>query len=136
MPTGMPRQLSSACGLAVAALCGCSRVDRAAETEQQPPSIPEDSLVLSGQNGVQVWFTLARAAQSAAGASCTERGLEIRRDGKRIPVPLLYTGDAPTLLNDSTIRAFLWTNCRPVQAYLVDVRSGQPVPERARSKVR
>ena len=134
MPPGFGKQLSWAAGLAVAALCGCRQVDRAPGDEQQPTSIdPADSLVVSGKDGVQIWFTLARQARSAAGAPCVERGLEIRRDGNRVQVPLLYTRDIPALLNDSTMRAMLWTNCRPVEAYLVDVRSGRPVPERARS---
>lgn len=136
MRTRLARQLSSTAGLA-AALWGCGRVDRVPENEQQPASLdPADSLVTSGPGGLQVWFTLARSARSVAGAPCIERGLEIRQGGERIPVPLLYTRDAPTLLNDSTIRALLWTNCRPVQAYLVDVRSGRPVPERARRVAR
>jgi hypothetical protein len=31
------------------------------------------------------------------------------------------------LLNDSTMRAVLWTNCRPGDAYLVDLTNGRPV---------
>jgi hypothetical protein len=92
---------------------------------------PPDSLVLADPSGVEVWFTLARSALSPTGADCVERGLEIRRqDGRRVQVPLLYTGDRPTLLNDSTMRAIQWTNCRPQDAYLVDLRSGRPVRDR------
>jgi len=79
--------------------------------------------------GVEIWFTLTRPARSSTGASCVERGLEIRRAERRIPVPLLYTGESPTILNDSTMRAVLWTDCHPLTAYLVDLRTGQPVPE-------
>jgi hypothetical protein len=92
-----------------------------------------DSLVVSGENDLEVWFTLRRAGRAADGTSCVERGLEIRRGGTRVPVPLLYTGSAPVLLDQSTMRAELWNHCRPVATYLVDLRSGQPVRERPES---
>jgi hypothetical protein len=88
---------------------------------------PADSLVASSGTGVEIWFTLARNDQSTAGTPCVERTLEIRRGESRIKVPLLYTGAPPVLVNDSTLRAQLWNHCRPVGAYLVDLRSGQPV---------
>ena len=109
-------------------------MDRSSGAEQSPASSdPADSLVLSSHDGWEVWYTLARSAQSEAGKPCIERGLEIRRGTQRIPVPLLYTGDPPTLLNDSTLRAMLWTNCRPMDAYLVDLRNGRPVRQSAGS---
>jgi hypothetical protein len=43
----------------------------------------------------------------------------------------LYTGAAPVLLDQSTMRAELWNHCRPVGTYLVDLRSGRPVREQA-----
>lgn len=97
--------------------------DRAAEAA----SHPADSLALLAPGGVQVWFTLARADNASDGRRCQERGLEIRRDSARIPVPLLYTGEAPRLVNDTTIRARLWTSCRPGDSYLVDLGTGRPV---------
>jgi hypothetical protein len=90
-------------------------------------SHPADSLALSGPGGVQVWFTLARADNAPDGKRCQERGLEIRRGSVRIPVPLLYTGEAPRLVNDTTIRARLWKSCTPGDSYLVDLRTGRPV---------
>ena len=57
---------------------------------------------------------------------CLDRAIEIRRGGKRIPVPLLYTGEAPRIVNDSTARAILYTGCRAGDAYLVDLRNGRP----------
>jgi hypothetical protein len=42
-------------------------------------------------------------------------------------VPLLYTRDLPTLVDDTTIRARLWTHCRPGDFYLVNLRNGLPV---------
>jgi hypothetical protein len=91
---------------------------------------PADSQVLSNSAGVEVWFTLARAATGADGRQCVERGLEIRHGGKRVQVPLLYTGAPPVLLNDSTMRAMLWTHCQPGDAYLVNLRSAHPVRDR------
>jgi hypothetical protein len=91
---------------------------------------PSDSLVATGENGVEVWFTLERAGRRADGSACVERALEIRRGGTRVPVPLLYTGAVPVILDHSTMRAELWNHCRPVATYLVDLRTGQPVRER------
>lgn len=111
-------------------LVGCGRADQSAREERpEPSSAPGDSLVITGATGLEIWFTLARTATAAGGGRCVERGLEIRREGRRIQVPLLYTGEVPVLLNDSTMRAMLWTNCRPTDVYLVNLRSGQPVRE-------
>lgn len=63
--------------------------------------------------------------------TCVERGLQIRQGGKPVPVPLLYTGTLPGLLNDSTIRAMLWTHCQAGDANLVNLRSGRLVRENA-----
>jgi hypothetical protein len=114
----------------LALLPACGRTERAQnKTSAGEAAAPEESLATTTTAGVEVWFTLSRPARSTDGQSCVERGLEIRRDGRRFPVPLLYTGEAPTLLNDSTIRAMLWTHCRPVTPYRVDLRTGRPVRE-------
>jgi hypothetical protein len=89
-----------------------------------------DSLVTSTPRGVEVWFTLTRKAEGSDGKQCIERGLEIRQRGTRIPVPLLYTGEPPIMLNDSTMQAILWNHCQRVDFYLVDLRTGRPVRER------
>jgi hypothetical protein len=89
--------------------------------------------VATNESGVEIWFTLARVGRSADGATCVERGLEIRRAGSRIQVPLLYTGSPPVLLDDSTMRAELWNHCRMVDTYRVDLRSGRPVRQKPRS---
>jgi hypothetical protein len=117
-------------GLAAILACGgpTGRKPAAAETVTDVPAT--DSLVLTNTAGVEIWFTLPRAATGADGRRCVERGLEIRQGGKRVQVPLLYTGAPPVLLNDSTMRAMLWTHCQPGDAYLVNLRSGQPVRER------
>ena len=111
---------------------GCQPGNRAPATDRPSPpdhvaDLPSDSLVLATGSGVEVWYGLARSARGPDGSPCVERGLEIRRGQRRIQVPLLYTGEIPTLLNDSTMRAVLWSNCRPGNAYLVDLTNGRPV---------
>ncbi len=117
----------------LAALLACGRAEKrtasGGATSDAPP--PADSLVATNADGVQIWFTLVRVAKSAEGTRCVERGLEIRRGETRVKVPLLYTATPPVLLNDWTIRALLWSHCKPGDSYLVDLRSGQPVRERA-----
>lgn len=116
-------------GLAGLLACGAPPDRRAEEADSSGGVLPADSLVLTTSAGTEIWFTLARPAASANGTRCTERGLEIRQGGRRIKVPLLYTGTPPVVVNDSTMRAVLWTHCQPGDAYLVSLRSGQPVPE-------
>ena len=99
----------------------------AASAEPAAPPRPIDSLLLSAPGGVEVWFTDSRTDADSAGTSCVERVLEIRRDGRRIPVPLLYTGSAPRLVNDSTIEAPIWLHCRAGNIYQVSLVSGHPV---------
>jgi hypothetical protein len=106
----------------------CDRNERQA-VPGPPAVVPDDSLALRRADGLEIWFTLSRPARSPRGQPCRERGLEIRHGGRRAPVPLLYTGETPTLLNDSTMRAVLWTDCQPTAVYRVNLRSGQPVRE-------
>lgn len=123
---------SSAWHVALAALLACgpnAQTPAAGDSVAHTP--PTDSLVLTGAAGVEIWLTLARRSTGADGEECVERGLEIRQDGRRVQVPLLYTGSPPVLLNDSTMRATLWTHCAPGDSYRVDLRSGHPVRERA-----
>lgn len=109
---------------------GCVGADRAPAKPAATDSMPPDSLVATAPGGVQIWFTLARHAKSADGVPCVDRAIEIRRGDTRVQVPLLYTGAPPELVNDSTLRARLSNQCRPGDAYLVDLRSGRPVRER------
>lgn len=106
-----------------AAVPGATR-DSAAPTTAYP-TLP-DSLVLTGPGGVTVWFSGARVGTDSVGASCMERGLVIRHGDTRTLVPLLMTGAAPTLVNDSTMRARIWLHCRPGNTYDVDLRTGTP----------
>jgi hypothetical protein len=93
-----------------------------------PPAPPADSLVVTAPNGAEIWFTLSRSDSGATGR-CTARAVEIRRGGARTPVPLLYTGWAPEIVNDTTVRARLADHCRPGDTYLVDLRTGRPTRE-------
>lgn len=87
---------------------------------------PAESLALQAPGGVAVWFTDARAAEDSAGRKCVERVMEIRRGGTRLTVPLLYTGEVPKLIDDSTMRARVWLHCEAEDAYRVDLRTGIP----------
>jgi hypothetical protein len=104
-----------------------AKQDTAAEA---PASAPADSLVMTGPDGSEIWFTLSRESKAADGTTCVDRTMEIRRGNSRIPVPLLYTGTAPELVNDSTIRARLSNQCVPGDVYLVNLHTGRPVRER------
>jgi hypothetical protein len=116
--------------LAVCLCCACQSRPAAHESAQgDQPSPPADSLALTTATGTSVWFTLARSATGPDGRKCVERGIEIRSPGKHIAVPLLYTAEPPELLNDSTLRARLWTNCAPGDLYRVDLRTGRPIRE-------
>jgi hypothetical protein len=115
-----------------AAGCGGREETRHAESETastRSPA-PADSLVATAPGGVEIWFTLAREGKGADGRTCTDRTLEIRHGDSRVPVPLLYTGTAPEIVNDTTMRARLSDRCAPGDTYLVDLRTGHPVRER------
>ena len=116
------------------AAAGCARERPAADagatadsaaTATDFPALP-DSLVLTAPNGVTVWFSGARVGTDSLGGQCMERGLVIDHGGVPTLVPLLMTGAAPTLVNDSTMRARIWLHCRPGNTYDVDLRTGTP----------
>ena len=108
--------------------CG-ERGEKAGPAADSTPAPPADSLVATVPGGTEVWFTLARP-DSGEGGRCTDRAIEIRRGATRIPVPLLYTGRAPQVVDDTTLRASLSNRCRPGDSYLVDLRTGHPVREK------
>jgi len=87
---------------------------------------PAESLVFRAATGAEVWFTDAREARSAGGEACLERALEIRRGTVRLRIPLLYTREAPTRLDDTTMRAVLYNGCMPQAAYRVDYATASP----------
>lgn len=113
----------------VSVACGRSRDERPDSTASAEPA-PTDSLVATAPGGAEIWFTLARKDQAPDGRDCVDRAIEIRRNGSRVTVPLLYTGKVPEVVNDTTLRAWLSDRCAPGDAYLVDLRSGRPVRER------
>ena len=81
--------------------CG-ERGEKAGPAADSTPAPPADSLVATAPGGTEVWFTLARP-DSGEGGRCTDRAIEIRRGAARIPVPLLYTGTAPQMVDDTTL---------------------------------
>jgi hypothetical protein len=111
------------------AACGPSDHKTTALADTSVSIAPKESLAVAG-SGVEIWFTFSRPGLAADGTPCVDRGIELRRDGKRIPVPLLYTHEAPTIVNDTTARAVLYTSCLPGDAYLVDLRTGRPTREK------
>lgn len=127
-----PRAMLGAAVLGAAALgglaCGKPAPPPAAVADAEPAA-PADSLVATTPGGAEIWFTLARTDSGDAGR-CIARAVEIRHGASRIPVPLLYTSEAPEVLNDSTVRARLSDHCRPGDSYLVSVRTGRPTRER------
>jgi hypothetical protein len=108
--------------------CGTDGGHHGAIADTAVSKAPADSLVASGP-GVEIWFTLSRSGVLADGTPCTDRAIELRRGSARIPVPLLYTREAPSIMNDTTARAVLYTGCVAGDAYLVDLRSGRPTRE-------
>lgn len=120
-----------ASGIVLAVLGGCGTPDRpATPPARAEAAAPADSLALTAPGGVEVWYTLARSGRAADGSLCVDRALEIRRGATRVPVPLLYTGTAPELVNDTTIRARLSNACTPSDSYLVSLTTGRPTRER------
>lgn len=116
--------------LLLAAACGGPPAPPPREAKAPSPPPAPDSLALRAPDGIEVWFSLARADTSAAGVPCVERTLEIRTGDRRIGVPLLYTGAAPVLVNDTAIRADIWVRCAPTERYLISLRTGTPTAER------
>jgi hypothetical protein len=121
------RPLLLAAALAVTA-CGESSKPRvAAPAAVAQEAHTRDSLILTTKAGAELWFVAERPANDSSGAACTERAMEIRWAGKVTPIPLLYTGATPRLVNDTTIEAAIWLHCRPGNVYQVDLHTGRPV---------
>jgi hypothetical protein len=117
-------------GLVLVLLAGCGtrgepEAGAVPEVAQASPPVP-DTLVLSLPGGNTVWLAEGRRAVDSAGTPCFERSVEIRREGVKLKVPLLFTGAIPTRVDDSTILALLYHDCRPSASYKVGVRDGMP----------
>ena len=111
--------------LASLALAGCGEKE-AARPVPSALSTPAGELALKMSDSVAVWFMSARADTSADGTPCLERVMEIRAGRRVVPVPLLYTGEVPTIANDSTLQVHIWRHCAPADLYRVNLRTGQP----------
>ena len=117
--------------IALVGLVGCERSAPSPAAEAAPaapaeaPAPAAEQILKAG--GVEVWFGAAREGRDSAGVACVERTLEIRSAAGRRVVPVLYTRDTPTVVNDSTVRARLFTNCVAGPTYQVDLRTGLPV---------
>jgi hypothetical protein len=107
-------------------LTACAGKPEAAPEPPPPPPAPADSLVLEAPGGITVWFTQSRGAKDSLGTECSERALEVRQDTTRRGVGLLYTREAPTLLDQDAMRAVLYNNCVAGPAYRVDFATLSP----------
>jgi hypothetical protein len=116
----------------LAAACGGPPPPPPHEPNAPGPPPAADSLALRAPDGTEVWFSYARGDTSVAGVPCVERTLEIRAGGRRIGVPLLYTGAAPVLVDDTAFRADIWVRCAPTERYLISLRTGIPTAEKRR----
>lgn len=110
---------------------GCTVADTRRASDAPPAETvarQADSLVLVAPRGITVWFTDVREAVGPDGVPCLERALEIRTDTSRLKVPLLYSREAPTALEDTTMRAVLSKSCESAGAYRVDYAFARPRP--------
>ena len=114
--------------LILAMTVACSREQPRQEdtTAQAFPDLPADSMVLRMGDSAEIWFVTSMLDTGATGAPCYERTLEIRRGGRRTPVPLLYTMGELEVMDDTTVRASLMRDCAPYDTYLVNTKTGQP----------
>lgn len=87
---------------------------------------PADSLALVAGTTTEVWFVAGQEAVAADGTTCYVRGLEIRDGDARRGVPLVYTLEAPTAIDDTTMRVVQYRECRPAGAYRVDYATASP----------
>jgi len=92
------------------------------------PAAPDEPRASQPMPGVEIWFMAGRHARDSSGFECYERTLEIRDSAGRRRVPLLYTLDAPTRLDDSSVQAQVFSQCQPGQRYRVNLRTGLPTP--------
>lgn len=119
----------TACGARGEPSPGSPQPDDTGTTAAPSTSVtPPDSLALAIPDGTMIWFAEGRRAADSAGSTCVERTLEIRRDTVRMKVPLFYTRAAPTVLDDTSLRAELYRDCGPVGVYRVNLRTGAPTP--------
>ena len=124
--SGMGLVIVAGAGSLAAMGCGTSGEKSAEAAEPVAAAGYPDSMVFTGPEGITVWFTDAREAVGPDGTPCIERALEIRTDTSRRTVPLLYTREAPTALEDTTMRAVFSQSCQPAGTYRVDYAFARP----------
>ena len=120
--------MNRAAGLALFAL-GCRAapaVEKTAAGVPESPAVP-DTLVLAAPGGRSIWLAEGRIGRDSSGAECAERSVEIRTDSATIKIPLLFVRRAPTLLNQTHLRAELSRDCRVMAIYSVDLATGRPL---------
>lgn len=108
----------------LAAACGRAPAPPAT-ADSAPPAGPADSLVLALPDGGEVWLVAGREGRGAGGVTCVERSVELRRDGRRKLVPLLFVRAAPRL-EGTRLVATLSTNCADVADYVIDPATAYP----------
>lgn len=97
--------------------------DQAATRDPSPP----DSLVLVTPDSTRIFLSAGLPDTAADGSVCQSHSIVLERDGARKVVPLLYTLEPPTLLDDSTLLAVRAKDCGPGDRYRVGLRTGLPV---------
>ena len=110
-------------------LAGCSAGDRGEQASDGLARLnegPAPVMVLRMPDSAEVWYTGFMRDTTADGTPCNERTVEIRRAGRSIPVPLLYTLGEMEAVDDTTVRAALVRDCAKYDTYLVNTKTGQP----------
>lgn len=123
----VPAAMLAACGPSqrrAASGAGGERVDSVRAVGDTAPA--GDSLALALPDGASLRFAAPRPGHDSAGRACVERSLAIERHGRRYIVPLLYTAEPPTRVDDTTARVHLRRDCRPGDLYDIDLRTAQP----------
>ena len=123
----VPAVMLAACGAGAQADASRADLARGDSARAVGDTAPVgDSLALALPDGASLRFTSPRAARDSTGRACVERSLALERHGRRHIVPLLYTAEAPTRVDDTTARVHLWGDCRPGDLYEIDLRTAQP----------
>lgn len=122
----MMRAVSTVVTVVTVVTVACAPAPQRDQEPPQAPPAPSDSLALEAPGGITVWFTQTREAKDSLGNSCRERALEVRQDTTRRGVGLLYTREAPTLLDQDHMRAVLYNNCAPGPVYRVNFATLSP----------
>lgn len=108
-------------------VAGCSGEPPRPPAAPASPPGPRDSLVLTLPDSTSVWLVRGREGIAADGTPCHERSIELRKDGRRLLVPLLYTRSAPHL-EHGKLYATLSNRCVDGAEYAIDPVTAYPTP--------